>query len=82
MMLGAVYEGGRFLVTKQFSQLESEKMYADLQRVSSTLKRELTLLHVLNKDWAHWNDSYEYMKSASEKFEINNFTLDTFNNLN
>ena len=81
-MLLVIYAGSNQLVKKRFSHLENELMLINLKRVDSTLQRELELLHVLNNDWAQWDDSYDYLLNRNTQYPLSNFTFETFVNLN
>lgn len=70
-------------MTKQSSyKMEKVLMEENLSRVSYAISAEIQALENSCRDWAWWNDSYDFMVDKSERFIDSNLTDEVMINLN
>lgn len=69
------------ILLKGFAELESEMQHSDTIRVLNTIEQELTTFSATTADWAYWDDTYEYLGGENPSYIANNFTAETFANL-
>ena len=70
------------LIYPTFSALEEHAAIANLARVEETLKNELQHLSTINKDWAHWDDTYAFALTGDPSYIAANLTNSTLFTLN
>lgn len=51
------------------------------QRLINLIQDDLDQLDRITKDWAYWDDTWEYMAGQAPEYEKANFSVDTFQNL-
>ncbi len=68
----------RFAIYPQFAKIERREAGTDLGRVISVLEREITHLDTLCRDWAFWDDTYEFILTRSPQYVKSNLPLTTF----
>lgn len=69
------------ILVSGFTKLESEMQYADTNRVLNTIEQELNTFSATVADWAYWDDTYEYLGGENPSYIEDNFTAETFANL-
>lgn len=59
-------------------QFEKDAIRKDLQRITSILQYDVTMLKNFVEDWATWNDTYDFVQDYNEKYTEDNLGNDTF----
>ncbi|TFE02194.1 bifunctional diguanylate cyclase/phosphodiesterase [Jeotgalibacillus salarius] len=60
--------------------MDEESMYKDMDRISNAISLEEDLLTRLNRDWAQWDDTYEFVQGGNPDFITSNIDENTFMN--
>jgi diguanylate cyclase (GGDEF)-like protein/PAS domain S-box-containing protein len=79
MAMGSVYLVAHIL-TARIDGFERELAAANARRAGNALQQDMKRLNNLIKDWAWWDDSYEFMAEPSREFLESNVTPDVFFN--
>jgi PAS domain S-box-containing protein len=69
------------LLQREFLKLEADEGIRHWYRASNTLKREASSLMTFARDWATWDDMYNYVHSKDPEFEKSSLSNTTFDNL-
>ena len=69
------------ILLQGFLDLENEMQYSDTVRVLNAIEQELTTFSATVADWAYWDDTYEYLDDNNPSYIADNFTVETFANL-
>ncbi len=69
------------LILQGYSKLESDKTYMQVSNAKKLLLMQGQQLAGLTKDWAHWDDSYDYMVSHKQAYIDANYNNAVFDNL-
>jgi signal transduction histidine kinase len=69
------------LVTS-YSQLEGQNIELHLDRILNSLTDELTTLSGTTSDWAHWDDTYQFVQTLDPTYVEANLVDETLINLN
>lgn len=69
------------ILLRGFAELESEMQYSGTIRVLNTIEQELATFSATAADWAYWDDTYEYLGGKNPSYIEDNFTAETFANL-
>lgn len=74
----------RGLLLPKFLELEKQEARKDILRCMEGLRREITHLDTVTRDWAAWDDMYHFVQRPSAKFIQSNLAPQTFidNNIN
>ena len=76
----AFYFHVRSGVTDRFLSAEDTQVRRDVERVSAAFQQQISALDLLATDWAHWDDTYEFIAGAGNPEYIDsNITQTTFN---
>ncbi|GEM_PF-1550217 len=82
----ALYLIASALFMKSYTELEQHKMKMNLDRVAAELEYEIESLRFITRDWAEWDDMYQYVLSQDEvfntDFESSNMNLESFKRIN
>ncbi|OGT87879.1 MAG: hypothetical protein A2286_01365 [Gammaproteobacteria bacterium RIFOXYA12_FULL_61_12] len=81
ILAGLLSVGSNHFLLKGYAVVEQQQMLANLQRLRHALSSELDALRFLAKDWAFWDDSYQFMETRDEAFLQSNLVDTTFTNL-
>ena len=71
----------RSVLLNRFIDLEEAYVHDNLERVIQAVSQELVHLNKLNIDWAHWDDTYEFMLTKDPDYISSNLTEDTVSGL-
>lgn len=71
----------RYVIYPSFLDLEHHEAGENLQRVFHAIDREGYHLEKFCRDWATWDDSYDFMTSGSEDFVSSNLNDDALDNI-
>ncbi len=70
------------VLLKKFEIIEQKQVESNQEQISSSLDRELSNLASTVKDYAVWDDTYQFTQDRNIEFIITNITQDNFNTLN
>jgi diguanylate cyclase (GGDEF)-like protein len=76
--LAAVYLVSRFALLNGFARLESEAAEHEIHHLQSGLKNEESSLQVMARDYAQWDETYEFMETRDPIYARKELTNDTF----
>jgi len=76
--LAAVYLVSRFALVNGFARLESEAARENIHHLQSGLKSEQSQLEVMARDYAQWDQTYDFMEKRDPAYERTELTVDTF----
>lgn len=62
----------RFVVYPSFLELENHEAGQNLQRIFHAIDRESYYLERISRDWATWDDTYDFMTTRSEVYKKSN----------
>jgi len=68
----------RNILLESFVRLEEQSTHQDVERVLSALSNEFAYLESTTRDWAAWDDTYEFIEDANEEYIKSNLTAGTF----
>ncbi len=71
----------RFVVYPSFLELEEHEAGQNLQRIIHALERENYHLERICRDWATWDDTYEFMITRSEAYKTSNLYDDALDSI-
>ena len=66
--LAAVQLANRWLVYPSFVALEQEQARRNAEQVVEVINREIALLAPTCKDWAYWDETYEFVKDRNPDY--------------
>jgi sensor domain CHASE-containing protein len=69
------------MLRQEFLKLEEDEGVRHWHRAANTLKRESSALMTFARDWATWDDMYNYVFSKDPEFEKSSLSNTTFDNL-
>jgi sensor domain CHASE-containing protein len=81
ILFGLLFYVARFVLLDGYAQLEKDKVLLQLDNASSLLKDQYEQLSTVTRDYAHWDDTYQYMDRRNSSFVESNFNDTTFTNL-
>ncbi|MFN8529282.1 MAG: CHASE4 domain-containing protein [Anaerolineae bacterium] len=64
-----------------YAQFESTTMRSDLNRLSTTLESDVAGLVTINRDYAWWDDTYQFVSDFNLDYRMNNQSEATYENL-
>lgn len=70
----------RPMILNDAKLLDEESLTIDSKRANSYIETERTGLQRLNRDWAVWDDTYEFLQNRNEGYIESNIMLETFEN--
>ncbi|MGE3856111.1 MAG: CHASE4 domain-containing protein [Dehalococcoidia bacterium] len=76
VIMAALLLAYRFIVLDAYAELEADHAREGLARAMSVLRAEERALDILLTDWAHWDDTYDFVDSRSEAFVASNLPPD------
>jgi len=79
-----IYGIQNVIILPSFVTLEKDEAIRDLERCKEALKSDFYNLDMLCKDWAAWDDTYEFVKNQNKNYINSNFNRGAFedNNVN
>jgi sensor domain CHASE-containing protein len=81
MLFGLLFYVARFVLLDGYAQLEKDKILLQVDNASSLLKDQYEQLGTVARDYAHWDDAYQYMVNRNRTFVESNLNDTTFSNL-
>ncbi len=81
-----LFYGGQVLISKKiltrsFETLEADRMFKNLDRLAGFVNQEVEKLNIIVRDWGHWTECYNFMKTKSARFVDSNVVPATFENI-
>lgn len=77
-MIGAQYLLSQLILAEGFVQLEERDTNRNLARAVNALHEDISGLHAVTRDWAHWDDSYAFVQNHNSDFIDSNLATETF----
>ncbi|MBM3705725.1 MAG: diguanylate cyclase [Actinobacteria bacterium] len=73
-----------FVIQKNYKDLEEHLIVNEVLNIEETIGRQIDSLDKICKDWASWNDTYDFMEQKNRSYIDSNFAdpLSTMENLN
>lgn len=68
------------MLLEEATDLDREDTLEDLKRVNNNLLSHMDVLRIMTRDWAVWDDTYNYMIDKNEKYFQRNFDQATLEN--
>lgn len=81
ILIAALHVLARYVVMQSFAEHERDHIRESMVRCSHALAREIEALDRMNRDWAWWDDTYEFIKDRNKAYELSNMTDATFEGL-
>ncbi|MCL6417725.1 diguanylate cyclase [Aestuariirhabdus sp. Z084] len=69
------------LIAPSFMALEKQRLQRDKASIESALQQRIEWIDGAALDWAHWNDTYDFVNGNNERFIPDNLDLDSVVNL-
>lgn len=76
--LAVDYTIQRTIIFPTYIALEESAIIENLQRVKEAITREIQHLDTYCRDWAFWDDTYDYVETHAEEYEVSNLIPETF----
>ena len=70
------------IITQRLDTFEKDLAAANIRRVRNALQQDMVRIDNLLKDWAWWDNTYEFMATLSGAYIDSNITPDVFRNQN
>lgn len=77
-LLGLIYLASRATLLDNYLQLEQADAQDNLARAVNGLDLQLTAFMTLNEDWAHWDDTYQFIQDSNDTYRDGNLNDTTF----
>src|SRR5689334_5103624 len=74
------YAYSRVALTNEYLRLEQKAVISDLDQTRNTLKSMMSSTQSTNKDWAQWDEAYQFMLNRNPAFIRNNLGENAFEN--
>jgi len=68
------------VITERLDTFERDLAAANVRRARNSLQQDLVRIDKLVKDWAWWDDTYQFMTTVSGDYVDSNITPDVFRN--
>jgi len=77
----ALYVGSQFIILDSFARLEQQETQEGVERTLSALSNEFADLSSKTRDYADWDDTYNFVQDSNEEYIQNNLDAITWDNL-
>jgi diguanylate cyclase (GGDEF)-like protein/PAS domain S-box-containing protein len=81
LLFAVQFVAARLVLLEGHTRLEKDKMLTKMSSAVSLLEEQSRQLDSIAVDWAHWDDTYQYMARPSQVYIDSNYTTDTFDHL-
>ena len=82
LIMATVASLSYFVILADYKKMEQENINTYYVRTQEAISRTIESLSTLLVDWAHWNDTYQFLKDKNKKYiEENIYNLTTFNDI-
>ncbi|HEY9658467.1 MAG TPA: CHASE4 domain-containing protein, partial [Allocoleopsis sp.] len=75
-LIGVLSATSSAILTKGYANLETQLMQRNLDRVMEAYQQEFNALVALNRSWAVWDDSYQFVQHPDPEFVSKNLATD------
>lgn len=82
MIFGVLQGITALIIEPSFDSIEKKESEQNIQQALSTITYSLSLLEGQLKDYAFWDDTYNFVQDKNQEYLENNFVESTFENLN
>ncbi len=72
---------GQLIVQREFESLEQEQAARHVEVVKHAIEQRVSEVGLVCKDWAFWDDTYEFVQQYDEEYYDSNLTREAFTNL-
>ena len=76
-----LYGASRLILLDSYHQLEANAVIADTERIAKTIADNLDQLGRTTIDWAHWDDTYEFVRGEYDDYVSDNLGDEVLVNL-
>jgi len=80
VVAGGFIAGMQFVMFPGLLKMEEEYAQTNLDRGLNAIENDAENLQILVKDWATWDDTYQYIQDRNERYIESNLVDDTFSN--
>lgn len=77
IIAGAIIVISRSVMLGGFEKVELDLMNKNQIRVEKALEQRITAISFYNRDWAFWNDTYEFVADRNQQYIDDNLSIDT-----
>jgi signal transduction histidine kinase len=82
IMIFAMNLFAQYFIQSSYQLAENEEAKSTIGIVTSRIMAETTALSQITRDWAVWNESYQFMEDRNDHYIVDNFAPNaSFNNL-
>ncbi len=71
----------RWIILNNFTRIETERVQTDIERVRNALDNTLMNVARTTRDYAHWDDTFDYTASADPAYTEGNLDASAFDSL-
>lgn len=79
ILIVGMYALSQIILLQSYIRLEEQTTERNVQRALNALNDRLSVVHSTNVDWAHWNDTYQFVEDHNEDYLVANTNDNTFN---
>jgi signal transduction histidine kinase len=80
VLLLLLYFSSYAIVMNGFTQIENEAMRQNMERAVNALWDEISVIYTTTRDWAHWDDTYNFLLDKNITYTNSNTMDGTFAN--
>ncbi len=80
VVAGGLIAGMQLVMLPGLERMEEKYAHTDLNRGVDAIENDAENLQILVKDWATWDDTYQYIQDRNERYIESNLVDDTFSN--
>lgn len=80
VVAGGLIAGMQLVMLPGLERMEEKYAHTDLNRGVDAIENDAENLQILVKDWATWDDTYQYIQDRNERYIESNLVYDTFSN--
>lgn len=81
LLTSVLYTVSNKILLESFQEIENEQMIRNLVRVDSAVQNYQSTLSIQMRDWAEWDDTYEYIQNQNEEYVSSNLSDGSLINL-
>ena len=81
LLVVALIIAAQMILVSGFEQLEDKNAREHVERVTNTINDEISAMLSTTADWAHWDDTYNFILGENDTYVEDNLSSDTLINL-
>jgi PAS domain S-box-containing protein len=81
LLMGGLAFSFHQVVLDRLADLEVETIHRDLDRIVDLIGSDLLKMDSTAKDWASWDETYQFVQNRNEQYIVDNLSPDTLTNL-